>query len=224
MTTAVFLFLILRLFAVAGYDWHTAFAVLHTLDLDDGISIVLGTVMASSLAAALFLALLVPVAVFRLVLSLRAAGEERRERERSGLPAGRPDLEGVTLLVIALAAVAAYVWSFKAWWLPVAAALVGALFFSIAYGMKSTGFLRTAALWAGRHLGALMVGALLIGAATVSTPWVPLERIALTDGQQIRGYVMEAEPGFLKVLTDHDREFLILNDGDVASREELGRH
>ncbi|MDI3404967.1 hypothetical protein [Streptomyces cavernicola] len=220
VATAAFLFLVLRLFAVSHYDWHTAFAVLHTIDLNDSVGIVLGTVMADSLAATVFLALLVPVAVLRLVVAYRKSSEPQQGVLERHLH-HRHDLAGFVLLVIALVAVGVYVVSFHAWWLPPVVAAVCALYLGIGYGLRAGGRLRRAALWSTRHLGALIVLALLLGAATVRTPWVPLERIELRGGEVLRGYVMQAEPGFLKVLTARDREFLILSDGSVASREEV---
>ncbi|MEV7196439.1 hypothetical protein AB0N81_32265 [Streptomyces sp. NPDC093510] len=160
VTTAAFTFLLLRLFAVSGYDWHTAFAVLHTLDLDDTIGLVLGTVMADSFVSVLFLALLLPVAVLRFFTEARALREARNRAQMAGRRAERPDL----------------------------------------------------------------TGAMLLGAATITTPWVPLERIELGHAKGLRGYVMQAEPGFLKVLTEREREFLILPDDDVRSREEIAAH
>src|SRR5690349_17205437 len=46
LTGAAVLFVLLRLLAVSHYDWHTAFALLHTLELDDAPGLFLGTFMA----------------------------------------------------------------------------------------------------------------------------------------------------------------------------------
>ncbi|WP_399921131.1 hypothetical protein [Streptomyces kanamyceticus] len=224
VTTAAFAFLLLRLFAVSGYDWHTAFAVLHTLDLDDTIGLVLGTVMADSFASVLFLTLLLPVAVLRLVMEARAMREARNRALVEGRPAERPDLAGAMLLLIAVVAVVAYVGTFHSWWVLLLMAAVGGLVLGIGYGVRAGGQLRRAAFWATRHLVALAGLAMLLGAATITTPWVPLERIEMRDGKDLRGYVMQAEPGFLKVLTEHGRHFHILTDQDVRSRKELVGH
>lgn len=228
MAGAAFLFLALRLFAVSHYDWHTAFAVLHTIDLNDGVGIVLGTVMADSLATTVFFALLVPVAVLRVAVSVRGADRDApgspEAAPAQGAPHGRPDLVGAALLLVALLAVGVYVVTFHAWWLPPVVAAACALMLGFAYGLRAGGRLRRAALWSSHHLGVLIVLALLVGAATVRTPWVPLERIALRGGPTLHGYVMQAEPGFLKVLTASDREFLILTDTKVATRAEITRH
>ncbi|MFI5803333.1 hypothetical protein [Streptomyces sp. NPDC051561] len=250
LTTAAFLFLLLRLFAVSGYQWHTAFAVLHTLDLEDSIGIVLGTVMADSTVAAVLLAVLLPAFLFRVVggflLALRlrqdaldevtaekvAAARGRTGREPSeGAPGTGPvDLAGLGMLAIVVAGCTAYVSSFHTWWPLVAAVGVtlatGALGYATRRRPDQVG---EASRWASRHLMGVVMGAvlvaLLVSAAVVRTPWMPLERIELHgQGKALTGYVLEAEPGFLKVMTEKDRHFVILNDGAVKSREELIEH
>ncbi|MEU2283012.1 hypothetical protein ABZ614_13955 [Streptomyces sp. NPDC013178] len=223
MTTAAFAFLVLRLFAVSDYDWHTAFAILHTVDLEDTLGLVLGTVMADSLVSVLFLTLLVPVAVLRLLMERRAAQEYRKTTPEKQRPE-RPDMAGPLLLVISVVAVVAYIKSFHSWWLLLLMLAVGVLIFVIMFGVRAGGQLKRATLWVTRHLVALVGLAMLLGAATVSTPWVPQERIETQGGKELQGYVMEAEPGFLKVLTEHERKFLILTDQDVKSREKIMGH
>jgi hypothetical protein len=80
LASAAFLFLLLRLFAFSGHEWHTAFAVLHAIDLNDGISIVLGTVMANSVVSAAFIAVLAPVALIR---PSKSDGPSRNRRTAS---------------------------------------------------------------------------------------------------------------------------------------------
>ncbi|MET9952489.1 hypothetical protein ABZ135_13215 [Streptomyces sp. NPDC006339] len=224
VTFAAFAFVVFRLFAVSGYDWHTAFAVLHTLDLDDTIGLVIGTVMADSLASIVLLTLLVPVAALRLTVGLRTARQARNRVLTEGQRRHGPDLTGALLLLIAVVAVVAYIGTFHSWWLLLLVLAAGGLVFGIGYGLRAGGRLKRGALWISRHLMALVGVAMLLGAATITTPWVPLERIELRGGTELRGFVMVAEPGFLKVLTEHEREFLILTDQDVTSREEIGAH
>jgi hypothetical protein len=74
-------------------------------------------------------------------------------------------------------------------------------------------------------IGSIPVGptpllAALVLAVLVRTPWVPLERIETGDGV-VLGYVVDSEPGFHKVLTEEERELLILSDAEVDRREEL---
>ncbi|MFJ6697675.1 hypothetical protein ACIQM4_16615 [Streptomyces sp. NPDC091272] len=235
LTTAAFLFLLLRLFAVSGYHWHTAFAVLHTIDIDDAVGIVLGTVMADSVVAAVLLAVLLPAFLFRVLGGFMMAVRMRRRvvdrpPDAHEQPAGARspvDLAGLVLLAIVVAGVTAYILTFRAWWLLLAIVLVGAAMVGfLALARRSQGQVGQASRWAGRNFGALVAAAgilaMLLSAALVRTPWMPLERIEVGDGQApLVGYVLEAEPGFLKVMTDVDRHFLILRDADVESREEI---
>ncbi|WP_433547770.1 hypothetical protein ACQPZG_23900 [Streptomyces sp. CA-294286] len=253
LTTGAFLFLLLRLFAVSDYQWHTAFAVLHTLDLEDSIGIVLGTVMADSVAAAVLLSVLLPAFLFRVLGGLVLAARLRRGQRSGGArgPAGDPggpyasaqdpaggrrpdrqraDLSGLVMLALVVAGVVAYATSFHAWWLLLVSAAVTAA--AVGVGLlarRGRGQVGEASRWAGRHLAGLVVAlaiiGLLVSAAVVRTPWMPLERVAVEGAAEpLVGYVLEAEPGFLKFLTADDREFLILNDQDVASRTELVAH
>lgn len=130
-------------------------------------------------------------------------------------------MTGAFLLLIAVVAVTAHVSTYHSWWLLLLVLAAVGLVFGIGYGVRAGGRLKEGALWANRHLVALVGLAMLLGAATITTPWVPLERIELRGGTHLRGFVMQAEPGFLKVLTDHEREFLILTDQEVTSREEI---
>ncbi|MGW7417049.1 hypothetical protein [Streptomyces sp. NPDC054863] len=234
LTTGAFLFLLLRLFAVSGYQWHTAFAVLHTIDLDDSIGIILGTVMADPVVAAVLLAVLLPAFLFRVVggfllaLRVRRGGTERLPQDARA--PGGPDVAGLVLLAIVVAGVTAYVMSFRAWWLPLVSLFVMAVMFGIgALARRHHGQVGAASRWAGRHVVGLVVGVamlgLLVSAAVVRTPWMPLERVEVSgQAQPLVGYVLEAEPGFLKFMTDEGRDFLILNEGEVKSREEVVDH
>ncbi|MEV0184710.1 hypothetical protein AB0I54_36350 [Streptomyces sp. NPDC050625] len=224
VTTAAFVFLVLRLFAVSGYDWHTAFAVLHTVDPKDAIGLVLGTVMADSLASLLFLTLLAPIAVLRLLMEVRTIQKAKGHAPAQGQRPEQPGLTGAMALLVSLVAVVAYINTFHRWWLLLLVAAVGGLMLVIAHSIQAGGRLMWAAVWAARHLGLLAAAAMLFGAATVRTPWVPLERIELRGGTDMHGYVLQAEPGFLKVLTEHRRHLLILPDRDVSARREIAEH
>ncbi|MFJ2741803.1 hypothetical protein ACIO3O_19315 [Streptomyces sp. NPDC087440] len=228
LTTAAFLFLLLRLFAVSGYQWHTAFAVLHTLDLDDSIGIVLGTVLADSVVAAVLLVVLLPAFLFRVLGGFMLAARMRKEGRLD--PDARFDMAGIVMLAIAVAGMTAYVLSFGTWWLPLASVLVVAAMVGFgALTRGAQGQVGEASRWAGRHIMGLVLAAsvlaMLVSAAVVRTPWMPLERVEVKGHEKpLRGYVLEAEPGFLKFLTEEDREFMIIRDGDVESREEIVEH
>lgn len=65
-------FLILRIFAVSGYDWHTAFLVSNTLRLDDGVALVFGSLMAGHLLTAFALMIVLPLLIVASVWGKRA--------------------------------------------------------------------------------------------------------------------------------------------------------
>ena len=67
-----------------------------------------------------------------------------------------------------------------------------------------------------RRMRAVATG-LLVLAAVNDAPWMG-EELIHTDSGVIDGFVLEAGPGFLHVLT-HDREVVIVPDSEVHSRE-----
>lgn len=102
-----FAFIVLRMFAVSGYNWETTFLVSTTLSLNDGLALVFGSLMSGHLLTAFLLMLVLPV-----LLAAYIWGPRRRR--------------AVVMLLLALGLVAfiALAVSFKFWWLPVATAAV----------------------------------------------------------------------------------------------------
>ncbi|MDO5734967.1 MAG: hypothetical protein Q4P15_00670 [Propionibacteriaceae bacterium] len=198
-TVWVFAFLILRIFAVSGYSWETAFLVSTTISLNDGLAILFGSLMADHLLVAILLMFVLPLLIAALLWG----------------PSGRRlvmSLAAVMSLVILVTITA----SFRTWWLPMAAAAVLFSFLMIRRLPREHPLRQ---VW-----GALLVrasavagAAVLVVAAFLQTPWVPHEQIETTD-ETISGHVLSVDSGYLNVLTD-DHEFLILISGDVISRK-----
>ncbi|WP_320673066.1 hypothetical protein [Patulibacter defluvii] len=195
------LVVLIRILAVAGYDWHVAFAITHTVDLEDLPALMLGTFMGDQLLAGALLALVLPF------VALAWWGRGRR-----------PDAGLVVLVALAVIAISLTA-STGSWWVPATAlaigglaALVGGLDGDRPGGRLVRGLVARA--------GLLAVVALLLAAAVSRTPWVPKERIETTRGP-IVGWVLATDPGFLKVLEADERRLLIVPDGEVRSREEL---
>ncbi len=195
----VFSFLILRIFAVSGYSWETAFLVSTTISLNDGLSILFGSLMAGHILVAIILIFVQPLLIAALIWGAK-------DRRLVML------LSAVVSLVILITLTA----SFATWWLPVAATLVLASFALIRRFPKENTVRR---VWSAIILRASGVAgaAVLVVAAFLQTPWVPHEVIETTDGT-INGHVMSVDSGYLNVLTD-DHEFIIIVSGDVISRE-----
>ncbi|ACU35125.1 hypothetical protein [Actinosynnema mirum] len=202
LTGAAVLFVLLRLLAVSRYDLHVAFAVLHSLDLEDAPGLFLGTFLADSRISGPLLALLVPLTVFYTV---------NRRSTATALGA-----------VVLLAFLVAHVLTYRGWWVPLAAVLLGGVLLLVERARRNPAA-QGVVTFLLRRFGVLVLGAALLVAAVVGTPWVPLERIELVDGE-LRGYVVETSHGFVKVLEAEHREFRILRTDEIRSRHELAGH
>lgn len=194
-----FVFLILRIFAVSGYDWDTAFAVSTTLSLSDGLSLVFGSLMAGHVLVQILLIIVLPLLICTFLWSTRG-------HRATVLLAST--LGSVTLAALTI--------SFKIWWLPLATAAVFGLF-ALTRALPLKHWLRRMFAKAMAGVGGVAAVAVLLIAAFVQTPWVPHEAIVTTHGP-VSGYVLSVDSGYLNVLTD-DHEFVILNSSDVLSRK-----
>lgn len=196
ITGAAVLFVLLRLLAVSHYDWHTAFALLHTLELDDAPGLFLGTFMADNRISTALLMIVTPATFF---FYLRT----RKDPERAHTTA-------LLALVVLVALMVSHTLTYHRWWLSAGAVAIGA---AMVLAIRN-------ARWILKWFAWILAGSALAVAAIVSTPWVPKERI--NDKEEV--YVFETSPGFLKVLKAEDREFAILRTDEVLKREELADH
>lgn len=189
----------LRIFAVSGYDWDTAFLVSTTIGFDDGMALFLGSLMVNYVVTAVMLMWALPLLVgtviwgsgqFRVVAILSAA-------------LGLVVLVGLTA-------------SHQLWWLPVSTISVFALFVLIRR-LNSGNHLRRALTTVLGRVGWTTGAAALLIAAFVQTPWVPHEQIVTTEGT-VNGYVLSIDSGYLNVITD-EHDFIIILSSDVVSRK-----
>jgi hypothetical protein len=208
LTGAAVLFVLLRLLAVSHYDWHTAFALIHTLELDDAPGLFLGTFMADARISSVLLIVLLPFTVLYLLVT-----RAYRSRLRFG---------GVLLLVVLVAMLVSHVLTYHYWWVPAGVVVLAVLLVVLERAHRHPR-LRGPITFVLRRSGVLAVAGALVVAAAVATPWVPLERVETTSGTHDY-YVVETSPGFLKVLGAEHREFTILRDDEVVSRTELTDH
>lgn len=195
-----FAFLVLRLFAVSGYDWQTTFAVSTTLSVNEGVALLFGSLMAGHLVVAVLLTLVLPLLVAVYLWSPRG------HRTVVVLPGA-----------LSLVALVALTVSFRFWWLPVATLAVLGMF-TLIRRLPPGHRVHQVAAGVMTRVGSVAGVALLLVAAFVQTPWVPRERIVTTTGDTITGYVLSVDPGYLNVLTD-THTFLILDQRDVLSRQ-----
>ncbi len=194
-----FVFVILRIFAVSGYDWQTAFGVSTTLGLDDGLGLLFGSLMSGHLLTAGLLAIVLPLLIAAYLWGPR-------------------DHRPVVMLLATLGSVTlvGLVVSFHSWWLPVAAGVVLGVLALIRRLPAQNPFSRAAA-GAMVRVGWVAGVAVLLVAAFVQTPWVPQEQIETTDGT-VTAYVLSVDSGYLNVLTD-EHDFLIILSTEVLSRK-----
>ncbi len=199
---AAVLFLMLRLLAVADWDWNTAASIMAATDVNDALTIVFGTLMADAAFTGALVALLLPIMLLKLVWPIHGA--------RTGF------VDTCVTLALLIAAAVALSATFRYVWVPAGAVVVGLAMITMRLSWRRgrlrrfTDFLfRRAALIAG--IGVLA----LVG--VVTTPWVPLEDI-VTRTETVHAYVLKAEPGFLTVLTEPDREVRVITTADVIER------
>lgn len=194
-----FVFLLLRIFAVSGYDWDTAFLVSTTLGPSDGLALVFGSLMAGQLLTAVLLAGVLPLLVAGYLW---------------GPKGHRPTV--LLLGVIGVVVMAALTVSFANVWLPVATAAVLIVLAGVRLLPMHGRARRATTVILGRVSWAAGAAVLLL-AALVQTPWVPEETITTTDGI-VTGHVLSVDSGYLNVITD-DHQFEIILTSDVLSRK-----
>ncbi|GEE02496.1 hypothetical protein nbrc107696_29420 [Gordonia spumicola] len=204
-TTAavVVLFLVLRLLAVAHWDWHVVAAIADTFDFSDAFPIAFGTVVGQPLLTGILIAVLLPLVLMRVLWPM--------DKHRGTITVSSV-LGSVTLITMAISMTV----TFGNPWTVVGAAAVGAAVIGMRLWWR-TGVVHDTLLRLSRRVGVLTATGLLILAAVNDVPWMGEERIH-TDTGVVEGYVLDAQPGFLHVLT-HDREVVIIPDADVHSRE-----
>lgn len=198
----VAMILVLRLFAVSDWEWGVAASLSESFSIDDALSIVLGTLFERPQLSGVILSVALPFALFR-----------EYWLRKHGLTKTRANNWFTIVILIAVSYV--LLRTFHMWW--TAAISLALLVLLFAAGPISKRFnLHVSLAKVGTHVGILVGVALLVIASAIDTPWVENERIETTSGV-VEGYVLDASPGFLKVMTD-DREILILTDSEVTSR------
>lgn len=197
--------LLLRMFAVSRWNWHTAADVLVTMDFGNVISIAFGTLIAEPLITGIGVAILFPLAVIDLVWP--ADGSTIKRAAKVVLVFAL----GVTYLTV--------VRTFGDWWLLAITALTAAAVAAPRVYWRSGLGHRMVRLFLNR-VGVITAVAALVLAAVIPTPWVPKERITLQD-REMEGYVLDVESGYLHVLTSGERRLVIFNDDEVLKRTTL---
>ncbi|WP_051467338.1 hypothetical protein [Actinomadura oligospora] len=196
------LFLLLRLLAVAHYDWHVAFALADTVNFDDVIGVVVGTFLGAGGLAAIILALVLPVAVVH---------HFRRLRERDWKP------HHLVMLAVLIGVFVAAVITLRDWVTLLVVLAISTLFLVV---LLRQGPARPWLEKASAHLGVTVWLGLFALAGLTDTVWVPEQRLTLKDGATLDGYVMDVHSPYTQVLTARGREIRILMSQDVVARSE----
>lgn len=200
------LFLLLRLFAVSGWNWQTAAAVVDTVNFDDAISIVFGTLFARPEVTSVLVMVLFPLSIVAILWPL--SGHRRWQ------------LSSVLTIATFGAVTVSLVSTMREWWLPAGMVIV-AVVVIVLRRVWHSGAGHQVIAFLTRSIGWLALAAVLLLAVIVDTPWVVRERI-VTQDETLDGYVMQVQPGFLKILKESNREFVIIESGSVRSRTITG--
>ena len=196
------LLLFLRVFAVARWNWSVAASLAESFNFDDAASIMLGTLFERPVVSGIVIVIALPLAIFRDYWL--ASGKFSKARTN-----------GWFLIVALIATAYVLTRTLEHWWILSLSAVFTVVLLGASMLARQRGWSRSLARF-GAHLGIAVGAILLVVASTVDTPWVERERVE-TQEQVLYGYVLEAQPGFLKFMTE-DRQVLILPDSDVVSR------
>lgn len=216
------LFVLLRILAVAHWNWDTAGSIAATIDLQSIFQMGLGTLFARPGLTGFVVMILLPLVVFSLVWP--TPGESRW--------ALTPMLFATVLAAIAVSRVV----TSRSWWLPIGiVVLAGGL--AAVYHRYSGVLEHRYVVVAKRGLNVGILLTVLGLAAIVDTPWWEREELVVTatsveevlagDGadaaatETVTGYVAQVEFGFVRVLTEQ-RDMLILRTDQIVDRRVVG--
>lgn len=196
------LFLLLRLLAVAHYDWHVAFALAETVDFGDVIGVLVGTFLGAGTWTGVLLALVLPLAVARHVRHVRQGNWRPHE---------------TVLIAVLIAVFTAALVTLRAWPALLTVLGTGTAVFAV---MRRHGPLRPYLDRLLAHIGVVGWLAFLALGGLTDTVWVPEQRIGLRDGTTVTGYVMDVHSPYTEVLTANGRKIRFLMTEAVISRAE----
>lgn len=196
------LLLLVRVLAVAHWDWSVAGHILDTFDFGSAINVAVGTLFANATLATVVTAFIAPVAVAALM---------RASRHRASL------LAPLTTVVFCVAMLASLSYSEGAWWGPVVAVV---LTIGVAMFLRSweQGRIHSGVEWLVKRLGLTVLVGVFVLAVGVQDPWVSAERITTTDGATRTLYVLKESPSGVHVLVPGGDVEILLNS-EIVKRE-----
>lgn len=199
--SAVVMLLLLRLLAVSDWNWQTAGKIADSFDFSAAIPVLLGTLLGAPALTGIFLALLFPLVAMHYFWPMGAT----RSHGHGGLVAA-----------VALgAAIVAWTVTFRSGWVVAGTAMATAALTG-ARLLWRKGAAHRVVRWLLRSAGLIALGGSLVIAAVVDAPWMSRETIVLHD-RTLSGYVLDVQPGFVKVLTE-DRRVEVYRTDEIVSR------
>ncbi len=197
------LFILLRIMAVAHWDWNVAGLIADSMNFNDTIGVVLGTLFGRPMLMSIGVLMLTPLAGVDLIWQVK-----KNKQPPIGL------LLFVPFLVASTVALSS---TQRNWWLPAGiVALFLVLLLLRIYWRTKAG--RQALLKLFRATWGLAAAWVFLFAVLIDTPWMGRERIQTTDQGVVDGYVLQVSPGFVRVLDHNPRKVRFILTGNIQSR------
>ncbi len=199
---AAVVFLLLRIMAVADWDWYVAGIIVDSINFNDAIGVLLGTLFRRPTLMSIGVLVLTPLSVINLIWKIKD-----RQIPSFGL---------ILLILFLCTAIVSITATLHNWWLPVGIVVISFLLLMLRiYWHQGAG--QRVFLGMFRATKVLAVAWLFLFAVLIDTPWMEQEHIE-TDSGSIKGYVLQITPGFLKVLSDKPRQVTYIPLKRIRSR------
>ena len=195
------LLLLLRVMAVAHWDWTVAGHILDAFDFGGAIGVAVGTLFASPVIAGIVVSLVTPVAVMAAIIAIR------HKRFMSG---------ALAVAILGTAMLLSLTFTAGTWWaLIIAAVLTAAII--LVMNLHHLGKLHNGVAWIVRRLGITVTLGLVALALLVQDPWASAELITTTDGTVRELFVLKESPSGMHVLVPGGDVEILMNS-DVVRR------
>ena len=195
------LFLVLRVLAVAHWDWNVAGHIFDAFDFGGAVGVAVGTLFADANLAAFVISIITPVSLLAMVHAVR---------QRTSM------LAALATSVLSVSMLLSLGFTAGAWWgILVAVTLSVALF--LLGQLRRAGRLHAGIEWITRRLGITVLVGLFVLVIGVQEPWASAELITMTDGTTRELYVLSESPSGMHVLVPGGDVEVLMNS-DVISR------
>ncbi len=202
VTGTAILFLLLRIMAVAEWDWYIAGMIVDSINFGDVMGVFLGTLFSRPVLMSIGVLILTPLSIINLIWRIKD---------------GKTPSFGLILLILFLGVLIISITStLHNWWLPIGIAVVSFVLLILRlfwqHGAGQRLFLKLF-----KATKAVAVVWILLFAVLIDTPWMEEEKIETTNGT-VNGYVLQVTAGFMKVLSNKPRKVTYIPLKEVKSR------